>query len=349
VTKAPVKQRTNVAIVGLGRMGALHARNLATTPATRLVYVVDEQSELANRIAAELDSKCSNKLDVVLADPAIEAVVIASPSRMHLRMVSSALAAGKHVFCEKPLALTPEDIRQLLTQARATRRLVQVGFHRRFDPDWMAARERLRAGELGRPYLFRSTLREREPPSAGYIASAGSFFADFTIHDLDAARWLLGEEIVEVQAFAAALSDPRFELPASPDQVVVVVRFAGGALGVIDNSRTAGYGYECAGEVLGERATARIGERQTRHNVELLTRRGAMRDYQLEFHERFAAAYRAEIEHFVGAVRGRLEAEATGEDALAALELAIAADRSLNACRPVTVDAVRRVKEADAV
>src|SRR5213076_1034940 len=154
---------------------------------------------------------------------------------------------------------------------------LQVGFHRRFDPDFAAAAARIKAGELGDVYLFRTSLRDKQSPSARYVAESGGFFVDVTIHDLDAARWLVGE-VDEVTAFGAALADPGLAEVGEVDNALVTLRFASGALGVIDNSRAAGYGYECSSEVMGSKATVRIGHHR-RFNNQWLTPGSAAVDW----------------------------------------------------------------------
>src|SRR5581483_9804491 len=250
-------KRVRLGVAGLGRMGRLHAQNAATTRGVELVRVVDADEALARATAEELDTRWSQEFDDLLDDDELDAVVIATPTPLHATMLEQAAAAGKHVLCEKPISLDVGEAVQAVAAARAACVKLQVGFHRRFDPDWSAAAARIRDGQLGDVYLFRTSLRDMAPPPFEYIRGSGGFFADVTIHDLDTARWLVGE-VEEVAAFGAALSDPGFGEAGDVDNAVVTLRFASGALGVIDNSRVAGYGYECSTEVVGSRATVRI-------------------------------------------------------------------------------------------
>jgi inositol 2-dehydrogenase len=321
-------RRIGVGLVGLGRMGRLHAENLAgRIPGVNLVRIVDVDGVLARSTAEQLGVLWSTDYDDLLAEPSVEAVVLATPTPMHAEMIERAAAAGKHVFCEKPIALALAPTLRALEAARAAGIKLQVGFHRRFDPDWAAATARIRAGELGDVYLFRSSLRDMRPPGLDYIASSGGLFVDVTIHDLDTARWMVGE-IEEVAAFGAVLSDPRFAELGDVDNAVVALRFASGALGVIDNSRAAGYGYECSTEVVGSEATVRIG-RHRRLDNEWLTPGAASVDCVVDFKERFPEAYRLGLEDFVAAIRDDRPVGVTGEDALAAFVIAQACDRSL--------------------
>jgi predicted dehydrogenase len=268
----------------------------------------------------------STRYDDLLEDPDVEAVVIASPTPLHAEMAVAAAAAGKHIFCEKPISLDLERTYQVIESVGSAGVKMQVGFHRRFDPDYRAAWERISAGHIGEVYLFRTSLRDMRSPGVDYLKGSGGFFADVTVHDFDAARWLVGE-IEEITAFGAALSDPSFEEMGEIDNAVVTLRFASGALGVIDNSRVAGYGYECSSEIMGHRGTLRVGDHR-RVALETLTPGRACRDHVSDFVERFADAYTAEMEHFLRAVSSDQDPEVGGADDAAAFTLAKAAERS---------------------
>jgi myo-inositol 2-dehydrogenase/D-chiro-inositol 1-dehydrogenase len=212
---------------------------------------------------------------------------------------------------------------------------LQIGFHRRFDPDYAAAARRIQAGELGDVYLLRSTFRDMRPPALEFLRDSGGLMLDMMIHDLDMARWMVGE-VEEVSSFGATLSDPRIAEIGDVDHAIIVMRFASGALGLLDGSRAAGYGYECSTEIVGSRATARIAyDRQV--NVEWLTPGAMTVDYVADFVERFPRAYVRELEDFAHAVRSDRPVSVDGRDGLAALVLALAADRSLREGRTVPV------------
>jgi len=326
-------RRVRIGLAGLGRMGHLHAENLTRAPSVELVRVVDTREDVAHAAGHELDVEWSTRYDDLLQDPEIEGVVLVTPTLLHAEMVEQAAAAGKHVFCEKPIALALEPTVRVIQTAAAAGVKLQVGFHRRFDPDWAVAAERIRAGELGDVYLFRTSLRDKRPPSTEYIADSGGFFVDVTIHDLDTARWMIGE-IDEVTAVGAALSDPRFAELGDIDHAVVTLRFAGGTLGVIDTSRAAGYGYECSTEVMGSKATVRVDRHRRVHN-EWLTPGAASVDWVVDFTELFQQAYQLELEEFASAIRDDRSPAVTGEDALAAFILAQACDRSRREARTV--------------
>jgi inositol 2-dehydrogenase len=328
--------RVRVGLAGLGRMGRIHAANLASRcPSAQLAGVFDVQPEVARTVADDLGVPHFQSFDDILADDGIGAVVVATPTGTHSELTVHAAQAGKHAFCEKPISFDRQATVDTIEAVRSAGVQLQVGFHRRFDPDWVAAVDRIRAGELGEVYLFRTSLRDMKSPKAEYLAGSGGFFVDVTIHDLDTARWMVGE-IVEVSAHGAALSDPGFAELGDLDTAVVVLRFESGALGVIDNSRAAGYGYECSTEVMGRSATVRIDNPHRRH-YEWRTPGWAARELVGDFEQRYPWAYAEELESFARCVRDGLPARVTGLDALAAFDLATAADRAWRSGRTITV------------
>ena len=335
--------RLRVGLAGLGRMGRIHAANLAwRCPSARLAGVTDADPAVAAAVGAELDVPVLPSYDALLSE--VDAVAVATPTGTHAELVTRAARAGRAVFCEKPVSLDRAATVSTLDAVRAAGVPLQVGFHRRFDPDWVAATERIRAGELGRVYLFRTSLRDMRSPRPDFLAGSGGFFVDVTIHDLDVARWMVGE-IVQVGAHGAALSDPGFADLGDIDTALVTLRFESGALGVIDNSRSAGYGYECSTEVLGSAATVRIDNPPRRH-YQWLTPGQAATETVRDFEQRYPWAYAAELEGFARAVLDGRTPAVTGADALAAFDLAGAADR---AWRTGRTQALRPVHTADGV
>jgi myo-inositol 2-dehydrogenase/D-chiro-inositol 1-dehydrogenase len=336
-----VNRRVRLGLAGLGRMGRFHAQNLAwRTPSVELVRVVDAVKEVAREIAGRLGVEWSTSYDDLLRDPEIEGVVIVTPTPTHVPMIQQAAAAEKQIFCEKPISLELEPTLHAIEAAESAGVKLQIGFHRRFDPDWAAAAERIEAGDLGAVYLFRTSLRDMRPPAMEYIRSSGGFFIDVTIHDFDTARWMVGE-IDEVAAFGAALSDPAFVEAGDIDNAVLALRFANGALGVIDNSRVAGYGYECSTEVMGSQATVRVDHHRRAH-IEWLAHGAATVDYVADFTERYPVAYVSELEDFAQAIRDDRPLAVDGHDALAAFVLCQAAERSFRERRPVQVQRTER-------
>lgn len=336
------RRRVGLGVAGLGRIGLVHAENIARRLSSgQLVRVVDADETLARETGERLGINWSTSYDDLLEDANTVGVVIAAPTPLHVEMVERAAAARKHVFCEKPISLDLPSTLAAIDAARKAGIAFQVGFHRRFDPDWTAAAARIRAGELGDVFLFRTTLRDMRPPAMEYIRDSGGFFVDVTIHDLDTARWLVGE-IEEVTAFGAALSDPAFAELDDVDNAIVVLRFTRGALGVIDESRVGGYGYECSTEVLGSRATVRIGQHRRVNNV-WLTPGSAAVDWVTDFRERYANAYALELEDFAAAIREQRPPAVGGADGLAAFVLARACDRSFREARTIRLRYDERV------
>jgi myo-inositol 2-dehydrogenase/D-chiro-inositol 1-dehydrogenase len=338
---AAVTTKVRVGLAGLGRMGRIHATNLASRcPSAQLACVFDTDTDIARRVAEGLGVAAVTFYDDILADDTIGAVVVATPTGSHAELSVQAARAGKAVFCEKPISLDRQATVETIDAVRAAGGKLQVGFHRRFDPDWVAAVERMRAGELGDVYLFRTSLRDMRPPKVDYLTGSGGFFVDVTIHDLDTARWMVGE-IVEISAHGTALSDPAFREIGDIDTAVVVLRFENGALGVIDNSRAAGYGYECSTEVMGSKATVRIDHPQHRH-YEWRTPGWACYGLVTNFEQRYPWAYAEELESFARSVKDDVPPAVSGLDGLAAFDLAGAAAQAWRAGRPVSVRPQRR-------
>jgi predicted dehydrogenase len=314
------RRHARLVVVGLGRIGRLHARNLAgQVPSAQLAGVVDAVPAVAHAIGELHGVEWATSLRDVLSDPSVDGVVIAAPTHLHAELVESAAAAGKHVLCEKPLGFDLDASRRAVAAARTAGVELRVGFQRRFDPDWHAVKQALDAGELGELQLLRSSHRNQGPPEAS--SPLGDVFVDVAVHDLDAARWL-GGEVVELSALAGP------GVSGAPASATIALRFESGALGAIDVSRAAGYGFECSTELVGSRATARVGYLHRSADVELLVDGRASARVAQDHAERHASAYLCELDHFGDLVMGGDSHGATGDDAVAALELAQVARHS---------------------
>jgi predicted dehydrogenase len=303
-------------VAGLGAIGMLHAGHIAReVPGAQLARVVDQDPALAERAGRELGAPWSAHYRDALEDPDVAGIVIATPTPLHAGMVEQAAAAGKHVLCEKPLSLDAEGGRAASAAASAAGIRLQVGFQRRFDADFLEARRRIAAGELGDVLLLRLSHRNRVPPHDGPLTGRlGSPFVDMTIHDFDTALWLVGP-VSEVSAFEA------------PGSTLAVVRFEKGALGVIDNTRRAGYGFECSAELIGTRSTLRIGWTRRASGVQQLTASGALEQLAADHIQCHGAAYVEQTRHFAACVRSGAEPAVGGADSNAALALSLAAER----------------------
>lgn len=325
-----------VALIGAGEIGQFHAETLARLLDARLVAVVDPMTRDAERAASFGEGVAvAARPEGVLADPEVDAVVIATPTRFHAPLIVDAARAGKHVFCEKPIALGLDEARAAVAAAKDAGVRLQIGFQRRFDAGYARARQAIERGDIGTVELLMSTTRDPEGPPAGYLESCGGVFLDTTIHDIDSVRFLSGEEVVEVFATASQLIAPDRSGPFDIDTVVTVLRLRSGALASVTNSLRTAYGYEAGAEAFGSKGKLVIdgrGEGVRRFGAE-----GAVDAYPRTYRERFGEAYRAEMEDFVRRVVHGGEPRVTGEDGVRALEVALAATASQREGRPVRV------------
>jgi myo-inositol 2-dehydrogenase/D-chiro-inositol 1-dehydrogenase len=323
----------SIAVIGAGRIGDIHARNIAAHPGARLAGVAD-----VDRVAAErLATACGAQALSLGAAFAADAVLIGTPTPTHADYIECAAAAGRAIFCEKPIDLSASRVRACLDAVRRAGVVLMVGFNRRFDPHFSALKRRLDAGEIGALELLTIISRDPSPPPLSYVATSGGLFRDMMIHDLDMARFLLGDEPVEVHASASCLVDPSIAAAGDVDTAVVTLRTAGGKLCQISNSRRATYGYDQRIEAHGAKGLLRAGN-VTPTTVELATEAGITTDPVLSFFlERYAAAYRVELDAFIAAVEGRQSPKPDGDDGLRALLLADAATESAATGRTVTV------------
>jgi len=321
------RSRVRLAVVGLGRMGKVHASNIISRcSAGELAYVYDPNSDVARAAADELGARTAPSFEALLDDAGTDAIVIASPTGSHAELALQAARAGKHIFCEKPISLDRAATLEVLRTVEQTGVLFQVGFHRRFDPAFAAAAERLRRGELGENYLLRASLRDMAPPRPKFLAGSGGIFVDMGIHDFDAARSLAGE-VVAVSAYGSALSSPGFAEVGDCDTAVAVMNFASGALGVLDLSRVAGYGYEASMEVMGSKATVRLDDPFSQR-YEWLVPGAATRPLVTTFDQRYKAPLVSVIAGFATCARDGTPPLVGAHDALAAFDIAQAAQES---------------------
>ena len=313
------------ALIGAGRMGSIHGANAAARPDMRIRYVIDPRPEAAGALAATLGAEVAG-LDQALVDPAVGAVLVCSSTDQHLAHAVAALAAGKAVFCEKPIDLDLEKVRAAGTTLRD--RPFVLAFNRRFDPDLRALKRRLDGGTVGKLESLHITNHDPAPPPPGFIPTSGGLFRDFTIHDLDLTRWLLGEPIVELFATASCLVDPEIGRQGDVDTARVVLKSQSGRLAVISNTRRSGYGYDQRVEAFGSNGMARVGN-AAHDTVVMLTEDGSCGAPILPgFLQRYAASYKAEMDHFADVALGRAAPLVGYEDGLQAQTLADACDRS---------------------
>lgn len=320
-----------IAALGLGRLGAIHAHNLAGhIPGADLAMVVDTNHDVARAMGEELGVPSATDPDVAFADPSIDAVEICTASDSHAGLIVAAARAGKAIFCEKPIALNLEDADRALAAVEAAGVPLQIGLMRRYDPAYLEARRLIAAGSIGRPIVFRAvSLDGTISPSREFLVRCGGIFLDVALHDFDLARWLMDDEVVEVRAEGDVLMHEALREVGDVDTAFVTLRFAKGALGLVQVSHTAAYGYDISTEVSGTEGAVRAGE--LRHtDVWRFDGEGRVsHDIVPSFPERFAAAYLAELADFVACVREGRAPAATGRAARAALAIALAARQSL--------------------
>lgn len=325
-------------VLGVGRIGVMHATYAVASPAIDEVTVFDTDPARAEEVAQQVGARSSADLDAVLAH--CDGVLVATPSPTHPAVVLAALAAGVPVLCEKPLALEPEVVRELATAADAAGVPLVVGFQRRFDPAIVAMREGVHSGAYGQVYLARAVSMDHVPPPLDYIAGSGGIFLDQLVHDLDALPWLLGERVVRVHATGSVLVHPAFAEAGDVDTTAVVLTFASGALGVLTAGRANGGGYDNRIELSAEHASVTAGLDSHTPLTSLEPGVPAPVDPYPGFVQRFATAYQAEIAAFAEIAAGRTVNTSPALDSLHALEVAAACATSVRSGVPVDLPPV---------
>jgi len=336
--------KVTVGLIGAGRIGRLHARHLAFhIPEAELVAVADVVLEAAQQCAAEFGvPRATQDPRAVLEDPEVDAVVICSSTDTHTQFIEAAAAAGKHIFCEKPIDVDLSRIDRALAAVERAGVKLQVGFNRRFDPSFRRAREVVASGRIGQPHLLRITSRDPEPPPIEYIRRSGGIFLDMTIHDFDMARYLIGSEVDEIYAVGGVMVDPAIGEAGDIDTAVVVLRFKNGVVGTIDNSRRAVYGYDQRVEVFGSEGVVTVGNRAP-DTVTIGDVEGVHGPRPLYFFvERYMDAYVAEMKGFIHSILEDTDPPVTGLDGRAPVVMAYAAQKSLEEGRPVRLQEVDR-------
>jgi myo-inositol 2-dehydrogenase / D-chiro-inositol 1-dehydrogenase len=337
---ASVNAGLHVGVVGVGRIGAFHARTLAGLADVDTVTVTDSDERRAEQLSGELGVRVAHSAEELLAE-GVDALVIAAPTPGHAPLIRLGARAGVPTFCEKPVALDLTTLDAGLDDVAQAEILVQIGFQRRFDSGYRAARDAVATGALGKVLVLRAATHDPRPPAEQYIATSGGIFRDLHIHDFDAVRFVTGREIVEVYADGAVRESPWFEQYGDVDTAVAVLRLEDGALGILSGTRHDPLGYDVRLEIFGthDSIVAGVDGRSPLHSVEPGTPRGEGPGYR-NFMERFEAAYRAELEAFVEAVRTGASSPCGLDEARAALRVALAADLSRAQRRPVSTEEV---------
>jgi myo-inositol 2-dehydrogenase/D-chiro-inositol 1-dehydrogenase len=340
-TAARATRPLRIGVIGVGRIGRMHAELLARrVPGAAVAAVYDAHAESARSVGAELQVPVAGSVDEILASPDVDAVAICTSTPTHADLIVEAAAAGKAIFCEKPVSLNLQEVDRALLAVEEAGVPFQIGFNRRFDPAHASVRAAVAAGDLGEPQLVRISSRDPAPPPISYIRDSGGIFLDMTIHDFDMARYVTGSEVVEVFARGAVGVDPAIGEAGDIDTAMVVLVHEDGCLTSIDNSRQAAYGYDQRVEVFGSHGMA-ASENPLAHSGVVRTADGTRESVLPYFYlERYTASYVHEWEAFVAALATGDPPPVTTTDARAPLVLGLAAGRSLREGRPVRVDEV---------
>ncbi len=331
-----------IGLIGAGRIGRVHAEHLANRiPEANLVAVSDIFVEAAEKLASDFQIPAAYKDHRrIMEDKTIEAVVICSSTDTHATMIAEAATAGKHIFCEKPIDHDLSKIDHVLAAVEQAGVKLQVGFNRRFDPNFQRVREIVAAGEIGEPHILRITSRDPGPPPIEYIKVSGGIFLDMTIHDFDMARFLIGEEVEEIYATGGVRVDPQIGEAGDIDTAIITLRFENGAIGTIDNSRKAVYGYDQRVEVFGSEGMVMVSN-NTPHTAVVSNASGVVGPLpQFFFIERYTEAYVAEMKEFVKCIQQDTSPPVNGIDGRIPVVMGYAAKMSFDENRPVKLSEV---------
>lgn len=334
--------RVNVGIIGAGRIGRLHAEHLAyRIPDANIIAIADIRVEAAERCGADLQipSAVQDHREI-MENPDIEAVIICSSTDTHAQMIEEAAAAGKHIFCEKPIDFDLARIDRALEAVDKAGVKLQIGFNRRFDPNFKRVREMVADGKIGMPHILRITSRDPEPPPIEYVKVSGGIFLDMTIHDFDMARYLIGSEVSEIYAAGGVMVDPEIGKAGDIDTAVITLRFANGTIGTIDNSRRAVYGYDQRVEVFGSEGMIAVSNNSPDTAV-YSNAEGVHSSLPLFFFiERYTDSYIAEMKAFMECIQQDKTPPVTGIDGRVPVVMGYAAKKSYEENRPVKLSEI---------
>jgi len=330
-------------VIGAGRIGKIHAENLATRiPGTEVVTIADVNVDSAQELASRLRvSSAVDDYHAILSDPSIDAVAICSSTDTHARIIIEAAQAGKHIFCEKPIDYDLTKIDAALEAVAKAGVKLQIGFNRRFDSNFRKARTMIAEGKIGDLHILRITSRDPAPPPLSYVKASGGMFFDMTIHDFDMARYLSGSEVDEVYTAAGVMVDPGIGEAGDVDTAVILLRFANGAIGTIDNSRKAVYGYDQRVEVFGSAGMVQAQNNMPDSDV-YYSADGVHSAKPLHFFlERYMESFIAEMKEFARSVQENTTPSVVGMDGRIPVLMGIAAKKSFLENRPVKLSEIK--------
>ena len=329
-------------LIGAGVIGRVHARNIAGRPDARLRWIVDSDAARGNELAAEYGARFSPSVDDILADAAVQVVVIGSSTDVHEAHLLACIRAGKAILCEKPLADSLDGAKRCLDAARAANVIAAIGFNRRFDVHHRAVFDRIRAGEIGSVENVHIVSRSSEAPPAAAAHRAGGLLREKGTHHYDLAFWMAESEPVEVYTAGACLFDPAYAAYGDVDSAALTLRFASGALATFNFSRRTAYGFDELIEVFGSKGMLQ-SVRQRQRGVSLFQADQIIDDgIYPTWYERFAPTYVAELDAIIEAVRAGTQVEPSLEDGMRAQAVAEAAVASLHQRKPIAIANVWR-------
>ncbi len=334
-------KKIKIAVAGLGRIGKIHLKNLCRNfseiEVVAAMDVFDESKAIADEFNVPVFVKDFNDL---LAVEGVDAVVICSPTDTHADYVVKAAKAGKQIFCEKPLDLSLDRVKEVLKIVDESGVKLMLGFNRRFDPEFKKIRQIVLSDAVGDPQIIKITSRDPGPPPVSYIKVSGGMFLDMTIHDFDMARYISGKQVTEVFAKGAVMVDPEIGKAGDIDTAVITLTFEDNSMAVIDNCRKAVYGYDQRLEVFGSKGMA-MAENNYPNNHKLYTQSGVSGDLPLHFFlERYDASYNQEIREFIDALASGSEMPVNGTDGLMSIAIGLAAKKSVAEGRPVKMEEI---------
>ncbi len=330
----------NLGLIGSGRIGKLHATNIVKhLPQFHLKTIADPHIDEAWATSLRIPT-ISRDANDIFSDNDIQAVLICSPSIFHIEHIIATAKAGKHIFCEKPIATNIAEIKRALAEVKKEGVKLQIGFNRRFDANFAKIKQSLNDADIGTPQLLRITSRDPQIPSPEYLKTSGGMFLDMTIHDFDMARFLMGCDVDEVYASGNALIHPSVKDCGDIDTAIINLKFTNGSLGVIDNSRQAVYGYDQRVEVLGSEGAIHADNTKPTHTT-LSTRHGiTSAKPHYFFLDRYEESFIAELRAFYDCIVNDTTPVVTGEDGLQSVILSMAADQSRRENRPVKINEI---------
>jgi myo-inositol 2-dehydrogenase / D-chiro-inositol 1-dehydrogenase len=340
VSCVQMKKTIGVALIGAGRMGLTHAQTLGNIAAAKAIVVADANLEAAkNGQHLARAQSASEDIEAAMNHPDVEAVMIVTPTNTHASLIQMAAKAGKAIWCEKPIALTIEETKATLEVVQQAGVACQIGFQRRFDPGYVAAKRLIEDGKLGKLETFRSLGRDTYLPNPDHIRPGGGTFLDMTVHDFDLARFLIGE-VVEISAWGAVLAHEMFEKAEDCDTAVCMLRFENGVLGVVESARHSNWGYDIRTEVAGSEGKV-VVEAPHKTPIQHFTGFQNHTDVYINFPDRFADAYRLQMEAFFDSLLSGSTPSPSPKDALETLRICLAAKQSWQQGKPIKIQDVQ--------